>query len=51
MLDELCRRLYWGVWRRLPSFDDLLARLPAEERGMIEDMIKDFKNNMRALGG
>jgi len=38
MFDELCRRLYWAVWRRLPSEDEILSRLTPEQRAMMERM-------------
>ncbi len=43
MLDELCRRLYWWVWVRLPSQEAMLARLTPEQRGMLEDMKRNLE--------
>lgn len=45
MFDDLCRRVYWAVWRLLPSESQLLARLTPEQRAMIEHM----KQTMEAM--
>lgn len=40
MFDELCRRIYWAIWRRMPSEEEALSRMSPEEREMLEEFKK-----------
>ena len=38
MFDDFCRWLYWTIWAKLPSEEELMAKLSPEDRARFEEL-------------